>query len=231
MKKALISGTSRGIGRSIATKLLDNDWSVVGLSRSESDIECPNYTHIQIDLGNLKNLSNQLKDLEKTHPDCDAIICNAGMGAFGHLEELSFDKIEEVIHLNFLSHVYLIKIFLPGLKRKKSGNIIGIGSEAALEGKRKGSIYCASKFALRGFMQALREECASDGIGVTLINPGMVNTPFFDPLNFSHGEQQDEFISPEDIAASVFLVTEMRPGTVVDEINLSPQKHKVLFKK
>lgn len=230
MKKALISGTSRGIGHSIATKLLDNNWTVIGLSRSESNIEHSHYTHEQIDLGNLKNLAKHLKNLEKAHPDCNALICNAGMGAFAHLEELSFETIEQVLYLNFLSHIYLIKTFLPGFKRRKSGNIIGIGSEAALEGKRKGSIYCASKFALRGFLQALREECASDGIGVTLINPGMVNTPFFNSLNFSHGEQQDEFISPEDIAASVFLVTEMRPGTVVDEINLSPQKHKVLFK-
>lgn len=231
MKKALISGTSRGIGRSIALKLLEQQWMVVGLSRSPASIKHPQYTHLEIDLGNMQTLPQGLKTLEKKHADIDVLICNAGMGAFGNLEEFSYEKIEQVLHLNFLSQVYLIKTFLPGLKRKQAGNIIAIGSEAALDGKRKGSIYCASKFALRGFMQALREECATDGIGVTLINPGMVNTPFFENLNFSHGEQQDEFIAPEDIAESIYLVTQMRPGTVVDEINLSPQKHKVLFKK
>ena len=62
---------------------------------------------------------------------------------------------------------------------EKHGHIIVLGSEAALRGAKKGSIYAASKFALRGFLQALREEVSSSGIRITLINPGMVRTTFF----------------------------------------------------
>lgn len=229
MKKALVTGSSRGIGRAIAEKLLKEGWDVTGISRSDCPFSHSNYTHRLIDLKNLEALPQVLKALAKETGAFDALVCNAGSGAFGHLEELSFDKIQEVIHLNFLSQAFLIKVWLPLMKRQKYGDIICIGSEAALKGKRKGSVYCASKFALRGFTQALREECAYDGVRVTLINPGMVNTPFFDKFNFRHGKEEDESIAPEDIAESVFMVLNARRGTVFDEINLSPQKHKVVF--
>ncbi len=230
MKKALITGTSRGIGKAIAEKLLDRGWEVTGISRSDPTIAHSRYSHDSIDLNNLNDLPQKFKALLKETPNFDALICNAGMGVFGHLEELSFDRIQEVIRVNFLSQVLLIKTFLPNMKKLKRGHIISIGSEAALEGKRKGTIYCASKFAVRGFTQALRQECASDGIGVTLINPGMVDTPFFESLNFCHGDAHDESISPDDVAESVSMILETRKGTVFDEINLSPQKHKVVFK-
>ena len=65
------------------------------------------------------------------------------------------------------------------MKKIGKGDVIFIGSEAALNGSRKGTIYCASKFALRGFAQALRDECSKSSIRVTIINPGMVKTGFF----------------------------------------------------
>ena len=64
-----------------------------------------------------------------------------------------------------------------------------MGSEAALAGTAQGSLYCAAKFALRGLAQALRAECARAGIRVTLVNPGMVQSPFFDELDFRPGPE------------------------------------------
>ncbi len=202
---------------------------MTGISRTACPTTNPAYTHYAIDLKNLDPLPHLLKAIAKEKENFDTLICNAGEGAFGHLEEFSYKRIQEILHLNFLSQVYVIKTWLPLMKKRKKGDIICIGSEAALAGKRKGSVYCASKFALRGFIQALRQECAADGIRVTLINPGMVKTPFFDSLNFRHGEERDEWISPEDIADAVSMVLNARQGTVFDEINLSPQKHKVVF--
>ena len=117
------------------------------------------------------------------------------------------------------------------MKRQGSGDVIFIGSEAALEGKRKGSIYCAGKFALRGFSQALRDECSTGNIRVSIVNPGMVNTNFFTDLNFKPGEDSCEHIEPEDVAEAVAMVLNSRKGTVFDEINLSPQKNKVVWSK
>ena len=99
-----------------------------------------------------------------------------------------------------------------------------MGSEAALRGAQQGSLYCASKFALRGFAQALREECTSSTVRVSLVNPGAVRTPFFEALDFEPGTEAENAIEPGDVADAIVQILQMRPGTVVDEINLSPQK-------
>ncbi|MEM1283733.1 MAG: SDR family oxidoreductase, partial [Chlamydiota bacterium] len=183
----IVTGASRGIGSAITDRLTKSGCKVVGIARSfnESHKELPRFTPYSLDLSVVDNLPESLKSLAKKHSGVDTLICNAGQGLFGNLEELSYEQIQQLMNINFLSHVYLVKAFLPQMKQAKKGNIILIGSEAALAGRRQGSIYCASKFALRGFTQALREECASSGIRVTLINPGMVQTSFFDDLHFS----------------------------------------------
>jgi len=71
----------------------------------------------------------------------------------------------------------------------------------------------------------LREECAKSKVRVTIINPGAVRTPFFDNLHFQPGNSEENAIAPEDIAEVMMTVLKARPGTVIDEINLSPLVH------
>ena len=143
----------------------------------------------------------------------------------GHLEQLSRQDISSVFNLNTLSPVLLTRTLLPRLKsQSRNSDIVFIGSEAALRGAQQGSVYCASKFAIRGFSQALREECASSPVRVALINPGAVRTPFFDSLQFEPGADEDNAIEPGDVARLVLDILQMRPGTVIDEINMSPRK-------
>jgi NADP-dependent 3-hydroxy acid dehydrogenase YdfG len=99
-----------------------------------------------------------------------------------------------------------------------------MGSESALVGGKQGTIYSASKFALRGMAQSLRDECSRNGVRVTVINPGMVKSPFFNTLGFEPGHHDENFIIPEDIANAVQMVLSSRKETVFDEINLSPLK-------
>ncbi len=229
-KLALVTGASKGIGLAISKKLIQEGWKVLAVARTFSTSFSDDFIPYPLDLENIKELPKHLKILKETYPSVDAIICNAGKGQFGSLEEFSFDQIQSLIQLNFLSQVYLIKTYISSLKRQEKGHIVLMGSEAALQGKKMGSIYCASKFALRGFAQALREECSSHHIRVTLINPGMVQTDFFQNLSFSPGRHSSEHIHPEDVAETVSLVLHMREGTVLDEISLSPQKKCIQFK-
>ena len=120
---------------------------------------------------------------------------------------------------------------VPAMKRRKRGDLIFIGSEAALSGGRKGAVYAAAKFALRGLAQSLRQECAGSGVRVALVNPGMTRTAFFDGLDFGPGEQSGHAILAEDVAEVVSSVLAMRPGTVIDEVNLSPLQKVVRFRK
>jgi short-subunit dehydrogenase len=126
--------------------------------------------------------------------------------------------------LNFTSQAYVTRVLLPDMKKNGFGHLIFIGSEAALSGGRQGAIYSASKFALRGMAQSLREECASSNIRISILNPGMVKTEFFDDLSFRHGAEPEHYIEPDDVAAVALLALETRRGTVIDEINLSPLK-------
>ncbi len=220
----VITGASSGIGLAIAKVLLDSGYTVVGLARnfSKSGLSHPQFRGIEIDLADLDALPNGLAALTSELGPIQALINNAGVGKMGFLEQLSISDMRRVMDLNFMSHAMVTKAFLPTMKQREHGDIVFIGSEAALHGAKQGSIYCASKFALRGFAQSLREECGKAHVRVTLVNPGAVRTPFFNELAFEPGPTADNAIDAADVAAAVLMVLKTRPGTVFDEINLSP---------
>lgn len=232
-KTILITGATSGIGRATSRQLLKQGHHIIAVGRdfSKFEDEYERLTKIVIDFSDIKTLPEKLKALSKKHKDVDTVICCAGQGQFGSLEEFSFEQIQTLMDVNFTSQAFVTRAFLPGLKRLKRGDLIFMGSESALSGGRRGAIYCASKFALRGMAQALREECARSQVRITVINPGMVKTEFFDELSFAPGDNELNYIEPEDVADAVSLVIHARPGTVFDEINLSPLKKVIQFNK
>jgi short-subunit dehydrogenase len=184
---------------------------------------------MELDLSDLDKLPDALRDVSKQHPDINAVVLNAGVGRFGSLEQFSPHQIRQLIDLNLTSHVLLAREFLPKLKKQGISDLVFIGSESALRGGRYGSIYAATKFGLRGLVQALQEECSASGIRVGIVNPGMVNTSFFDELDFRPGDEADQHLLPDDVVAAVLLMLEARPGAVIQEINLQPQKNVIRF--
>jgi 3-hydroxy acid dehydrogenase/malonic semialdehyde reductase len=230
--KVLLTGATRGIGRAIAEKLLEEGIHVVGVGRNhEGGIEHDAYTPVTLDLSDLNGMEAALAKLVKQYPEIDAVISNAGRGSFGGLEQFSFKQIRESLDLNLLSHILVVRAFLPQLKRAGRGDVILMGSEASLRGGQQGSLYCAAKFGLRGFAQSLREECASVNVRVGIVHPGMVRSEFFDDLRFEPGPADANAILPEDVAAAIWTMLSMRVGTVLDELTLSPQKKVIHFKK
>lgn len=227
-----MTGATSGIGLATRVRLLAQGHQVIGVGRDFSKIDAaPGFEPVELDFSDLGGLPEKLRDLAHRRPRIDALVLSAGRGVLGHLEELSFDQIRRLIDLNFTSQAFVVRALLPGLKRLGRGDVILMGSEAALRGSRQGSIYCASKFALRGFAQALREECARSGVKVTIINPGVVRTPFFDDLPIEPGEHQDNALLPEEVAEMVAMVLSQGAGAVIDEINLSPLKKVVRRKR
>jgi 3-hydroxy acid dehydrogenase / malonic semialdehyde reductase len=226
-KCVLVTGASSGIGLAITQRLLHDGYSVLGIARdfSRSKIDHARFTSYPIDLSKIEDLQKPLDAIRDRHEEnLRALIHCAGVGVMGYLEQLSVEQIRYAMNVNFLSHVVVTKTFLPELKKRGRGDVIFVASEAALQGAQQGSIYCASKFALRGFAQALREECSRSGVRVTVINPGAVDTPFFDKLQFRPGAELSNSIAPRDIADVMMMVLQARRETVLDEINLSPLK-------
>ena len=232
-KNIIVSGASSGIGRAISTRLLQQGYRVTGVARDFSKFPCDDqrFTPVCMDLSNLDELPARLDALVKKDTFIDGLICCAGSGRFGSLEEFSAPQIRQLLDLNLTSQLYLVRALLPGMKQRGSGNIVFMGSEAALAGGKRGAVYSAAKFGLRGLAQALRQECAASGLRVSIINPGMVQTEFFNELDFRPGEAPDNYILPDDVALAVQMILEARQGTVFDEINLSPQKKIIRFPK
>lgn len=225
-RRALVTGASSGIGRAIAERLLADGHAVVGVGRDAArlDLDGDAFSPEVLDLADLDALPSRLDELARRHPDVDALVLAAGRGALGGLESFAYREIRALVDLDFTAQAFFARAFLPGMKRRGRGDLLFLGSEAALRGARQGSIYCAAKFALRGFAQALREECSKSGVRVTILHPGMVRTPFFDDLPIAPGGDADNALAPEDVAAAAALALSLPPGAVVDEIALSPLK-------
>ncbi|MEE2775202.1 MAG: SDR family NAD(P)-dependent oxidoreductase [Acidobacteriota bacterium] len=229
VRKAVVTGASSGIGAAVCARLIADGLEVVGVSRrGHAELEQSSaFRHVSLDLGDLDSLPTQAEKLATEHADAAVVVLCAGRGDFGSLEEFSYDAIRSLVELDFLSHAYLCRAFVPRMKRKRGGLVVFIGSEAAHRGTQKGAVYCASKFALRGFAQALREEVSSRGVRVSFVSPAMTRTPFFDDLDFEPGPGADNALDPASVADAVAAVVAQPPTAVVDEIRMSPLKRVV----
>ena len=231
-KCVLVTGSSSGIGYEITLKLLDLGAKVIGIARNHdrSKLENKNYTTYKCDVSAHQKLEILLKQILKKHPQINCFISNAGFGDFGPLENFSTLQIKNFIATNLTSHMVITKLLLPHFKRIKIGDIIFIGSEAGLLGAKNGSLYCAAKFGLRGFSEALSKDVANKNIRVSIINPGMIKTDFFENLNFEPGSDEENTINIKDVSSTVAYILDLSRNTIVDEINLSPLKKAIKFK-
>ena len=231
-KCVLVTGSSSGIGYEITSNLLDLGAKVIGIARNhdKSNLENKNYITYNCDVSVHDKLEILLKQILKDHPQINCLISNAGYGNFGPLENYSTSQINKFLSTNLTSHLVITKHLLPHFKRNKIGDIIFIGSEAGLSGAKNGSLYCTAKFGLKGFSEALSKDVVNNNIRVSIINPGMVRTDFFENLNFEPGDSKENAISLRDVSSTVAYILGLSRNTIVDEINLSPSKKAIKFK-
>lgn len=225
----IVTGASRGIGLATARRLHEAGARVIGVSRTAPGDRADFIHHVELDLSDTQQLPAELRRIAAAHPEASGVVLNAGAGRFGELEQFSAEQVQSLVQLNLLSPMLVARELLPALKRHGAGDLVFIGSESALRGGRRGAVYSATKFGLRGFVQSLRQECGSAGVRVGIVNPGMVDTAFFDDLAFRPGQERGQHLVAEDVADAVAFMLAARPGAVVDEINLSPAQHVIDF--
>lgn len=237
-KHFLVTGGGSGIGAAVCESLLACGAHIHAITGREPYtaeenrfFDEENVDTFNCDFSNFDALEIYFTNLKNSGFQLDAAILCHGYGAFGSLEQFSQKDLIQLINVNLTSNVLIARQILPMLKRRQAGDLVLIGSEAGLKGGKKGAAYCAAKFGLNGFVQALREECAASNVRVSVINPGMVKTPFFDDLDFEPGDHRNNYLQAEDVASAVELILSMPAGSVIDEINLSPQKNVIRHKK
>lgn len=220
----LVTGASRGIGRACCDLLAELSINTVSLSRTKPVIIPESETHYQIDLSDLPSSTDLIRNVLNTHT-LDAIVCNAGRGDIGSLENFSAQQIHQSILFNLISPLSLVRECLPHLRNRARSNIVFIGSTSALQGGRYGSIYSAAKFGLRGAAQSLTHEVAGANCHVGIVNPGSVRTSFFDKLDFEPGPEASHALLACDVAQSVVQLLRSPDNAVVSEITVQPRQH------
>jgi short-subunit dehydrogenase len=174
-KTALITGTSRGLGQQLAESLLDNNWNVIGLSRSCS-IYHTNYTHYTVDISNVTQLAQTFENLKDVK--LDLLVNNSAIFSNSLFKDTDRTTITNIINTNVTGTIMVthncLNLLLDGSK------IIFVNSVAGLNDLLGQSIYCASKHAIKSFAGVLAQELRSRKIRISNIHPGGMNTTLWD---------------------------------------------------
>ena len=208
IKKALVTGYSSGIGKSICDFLEKDGFSIIRLKSR---------------LNNLDSLEKEVVELLKSN-DIDLLVNCAGVGIFQPHEEISISKIKELIDVNLTAPIVLSKLVLRSLK-KTQGNIINISSVEATRHAKFSALYTATKSGLRDFGLTLFEELRKSGVGVTTINPDLTTTDFFNDLQFEPSLKEDTHLLPNTIAQTVIDI--LHTKGVITDLTVRPQKFEI----
>jgi len=181
-KKVLITGGSSGIGKATAKMLIQHGAIVSITGRDNEKLENVaseiNAIPIHLDVSKYNSIAVKVLDAFHSMKGIDVLINNAGIGEFARLEDVKISQFEKIFSTNVFGLTMLTQEVAKFFKTQQHGSIINIGSSAATAGFPSGSVYCASKFALRGLTECWRHELRRENIRVMLINPSEVTTAF-----------------------------------------------------
>ncbi|PHS56717.1 MAG: short-chain dehydrogenase [Sulfurimonas sp.] len=230
MKKVVITGASSGIGKTIALRLLNLDYEVIGVSRyiNGNTFSSKNFSFIKTDLSNEKDTLELCEKLKKI--DIYILINCAGFGKFEPHEELSYKTIMDMTFLNLTSAMLLSSASLRSLKRN-DGYLININSIEALRASKFAAVYSATKAGLKAFGDCIFEENRKTKLSVTNINPDMTETNFYKNLRFDVSSKEDEKLLASDIAEAVEHILKIRKGAVISEYTIRSTSFGILKKK
>lgn len=188
--RVLLTGASSGIGRELAVQLVAQGASVFALARRRERLE-----QLASDISNPERLAvypadvTSPADRAKSLAECvqrfgglDCLINNAGSGAIGPFTASGPDRLRQVMEVNFFAPVELTRLALPLLRQGNKPIIVNVSSVLGHRAVPQKSEYCASKFALHGFSDALRAELVGDKIDLLLVSPSTTQTEFFDKV-------------------------------------------------
>jgi 3-oxoacyl-[acyl-carrier protein] reductase len=233
-KNAIVTGGTRGIGLAITRALLERGARVYICARKKEEVERA-ITELAAQHGErIKGDAANVGDFEQVRSffagaveafgGVDILVNNAGVGSHSYVEQMPVEEWKATIETNLSGLFYCCHEALPLMKARGGGYIINVGSLAGKQAFAGGAAYCASKFGLIGFSEALMQEVRHDHIRVSYVMPGSVNT------GFGRGGQQDPSTTwkllPEDVAEVVIHLLETDPRALSSRVELRPSEPK-----
>jgi 3-oxoacyl-[acyl-carrier protein] reductase len=230
-KIAIVTGGSRGIGRSIAEALLREGASVAICGRSQTSVDealsglnahkdlnkAPGAIGSSVDVADPESVASFFQLVDRQLGGLDILVNNAGVGIFRSVADLAIKEWQETVDTNLSGVFYCCREAVPRLRHRGGGAIINLSSLAGRNAFAGGAAYNATKFGLNGFSEALMLDHRRDKIRVTYVMPGSVDTEFG-----SQSARASWKIAPEDVAEVVLMVLRMPDRTTVSRVEMRP---------
>lgn len=232
-KRAIITGASSGIGKATALALAKAGFKLALVGRSSERLESVAIAarslgtdvDVQVyvfDLLQLDQVKAKFAAIAEELGQVDILINNAGMGYTGSLEATSLADWQQVMNLNLTSVFQVTLGVLPKMRAQQQGQIINVSSIAAKTVFPEWGAYCISKAALNALSQAIAVEEKANGIRVTTIMPGAVNTPIWDTDTVDADFDRSRMLTPENIADSILQIVQLPANANIEEITITP---------
>jgi NADP-dependent 3-hydroxy acid dehydrogenase YdfG len=230
-RTAIVTGASRGIGRAIAHALIDAGARVALIARSSAPLHelahtlGPRALPVACDVSNDDAVSTAIAAVVNAFGGApDLLVNNAGAFTLAPIETLDPSSFLTELETNLVAPLRFVRALLPGMRARGTGHIVTIGSVADRAIFPENAAYAASKHGARALHEVLRLETRGSGVRATLISPGPVNTPLWDPIDPDNREgftPRAQMLEPQAVADAV-LYAVMQPRDVnVDELRLS----------
>lgn len=227
--KVIVTGASKGIGKSIAAQFAENGHDLIICSRNEVAL----YKTLEELVTRFPNVGIHAKAFDLSvkanamafgewclgYGTPDVLVNNAGLFEPGSVHNEPDGALENQLAVNLYSAYHLTRVLLPAMMERKSGHIFNICSTASLGAYKNGGAYSISKFAMYGFSKNLREEMKGHGIKVTSVFPGAVLTDSWGDFDNS----SKRIMEASDISKMVFACSQLSVSACVEEILIRPQ--------
>jgi short-subunit dehydrogenase len=230
---AVVTGAASGIGEALAAQLAARGSSLVLVDRDKERLgdvadrlrrDHPALTVVThlADLSDDEQTAALAETLAVEHPETTLLVNNAGVALGGRFDQVTLEEFDWVMAVNFRSVVRLTHAMLPVLKAHPGSHLVNVSSVFGIFAPAGQAAYSASKFAVRGFSEAVRHELAENGVGVTVVHPGGIKTRIAESARTGSGVSVEEYeqgrkqfakllsMPPETAAAQIMAAIEKR---------------------
>jgi short-subunit dehydrogenase len=201
---AVVTGAASGIGEALAVKLAARGSNLVLVDRDKERLDGVaagvRHAHPQltvdtyvVDLSDDAATAEAADALAAAHPTTTLLVNNAGVALGGRFDQVTLEEFDWVMAVNFRSVVRLTHAFLPALKAHPGAHLVNVSSVFGIFAPAGQAAYSASKFAVRGFSEAVRHELAENGVGVTVVHPGGIKTRIAESARTGSGVSVEEY--------------------------------------